>query len=209
MSTRHFAPSRALPPRLLLGLSLALALAAVMPASAGAEPFPGDRITAAAVGDWDRDGKQDLVIIARPPEGSEDDNGLYIYLADDGESRLSLKVSAPNTVWGPLVMYGQEAGVSALPNGSIDLMTQNSSIGRSRWEQHLTIAYRKSQFIVAGYTYSYRDTLDPNTTGECDLNVITGKGSANGKPVSIPGAEVTFLDWNDDTGLKACGFYSP
>lgn len=185
--------------------ALPLALAVLLPAAAMAEDFPAERITAAAVGDWNRDGVQDLVVIARPPEGSDDDNGVYIYLTEGGPSRLSLKVSAPNRTWGSTTVYGQEAGVAALANGSIVLTSRNSAIGRDRWEQRVTIAYRNSQFVVAGYTYSTYDTLDPNHTESCDLNVLTGKGTANGKPVATEGAQVTFEAWRDETGQKACG----
>ena len=185
--------------------ALPLTLAVLLPAAAAASDFPADRITAAAVGDWNRDGADDLAVIARPPEGSDDDSGVYIYLADDGASRLSLKASAPNWIWGSSTVYGQEAGVAALANGSIELTSQNSAIGRDRWEQRVTIAYRESRFVVAGYTYSAYDTLDPNHTESCDLNVLTGKGTANGKPVATKGAQVAFEDWRDEIGRKACG----
>ncbi|MBB3977908.1 hypothetical protein GGQ64_003122 [Rhizobium azooxidifex] len=185
--------------------ALPLALAVLLPAAAAlADDFPADRITAAAVGDWDRNGAQDLAVIASPPEGSDDDNGVYIYLTEGGLSRLSLKVSAPNRIWGSTTVYGQEAGVAALANGSIELTSRNSTIGRDRWEQRVTIAYRSSQFVVAGYTYSGHDTLDPNHTESCDLNVLTGKGTANGKPVATKGAQVTFEAWRDEMGQKAC-----
>lgn len=185
--------------------ALPLALAVLLPAAAMAEDFPADRITAAAVGDWNRDSVQDLVVIASPPEGSDDDNGVYIYLTEGGLSLLSLKVSAPNRTWGSTTVYGQEAGVAALANGSIVVTSQNSAIGRNRWEQRVTIAYRSSQFVVAGYTYSAYDTLDPNHSESCDLNVLTGKGTANGKPVATKGAQVTFEAWRDEMGQKACG----
>ncbi|MDF1635441.1 hypothetical protein [Mycoplana sp. MJR14] len=185
--------------------ALPLALVLLSPAGAIAETFPADRITAAATGDWDRDGRQDLVLIVRPAEGSDDDNGVYIYLADDGEPRLSLKVAAPNKIWGSTTVFGQEAGVTALSNGSISITSQNSAIGRDRWEQSLTVAYRNSRFVVAGYTYSAYDTLDPNHTESCDLNVLTGKGTANGKPIATKGEQVSLEAWNDDIGQKACG----
>jgi hypothetical protein len=78
----------------------------------------------------------------------------------------------------------------------------------------LTLAYRNTDFVVAGFTYSYYDTLDPNVTGDCDLNVLTGKGVAN-KPdgkggqiklqISAAPEFVPFKDWPDDGAMKACG----
>lgn len=174
--------------------------------AAPAQDFPAERIFAAAMGDWNRDDSQDLVVIAQPAEGSDEDNGVYIYLADPSEARLKLTVAAPNKVWGNLTLFGQEPGVTALANGSIKLTSQNSAVGRDRWEQSLTIAYRNGQFVVAGYTYSSYDTLEPNNTSQCDLNVLTGKGTANGKPIAAKAEPVTFEAWNDEIGQKACGF---
>ncbi|MBD9372060.1 hypothetical protein IB238_05360 [Rhizobium sp. ARZ01] len=176
----------------------------LMPFCVAAQDFPADRVVAAATGDWNRDGNEDLVLIARPAEGSDEDNGVYIYIADPGESRLSVKVAASNKIWGNLAMFGQEPGVSALPNGSIKLTSQNSSVGRDRWSQNLTLAYRNAQFIVAGYTYSSYDTLDTANTTECDLNVLTGKGTANGKPIATKGAQIAFQDWSDEIGHTLC-----
>ncbi|SOC45695.1 hypothetical protein SAMN05892877_11783 [Rhizobium subbaraonis] len=173
--------------------------------AASAQDFLAERIFAAAMGDWNKDGSPDLVVIARPSEGS-DDNGVYIYLAEPSEARLQLKVAAPNKVWGNLTLFGQEPAVAALANGSIKLTSQNSAVGRDRWEQSLAIAYRNGQFVVAGYTYSSYDTLDPNNTSQCDLNVLTGKGMANGKPVTARAETVTFEAWSDEIGQKACGF---
>ncbi|NVP58055.1 hypothetical protein [Mycoplana rhizolycopersici] len=188
--------------RMLVPILLFSGLAVAAPA----QDFPAERIFAAAMGDWNRDDSQDLVVIAQPAEGSDEDNGVYIYLADPSEARLKLTVAAPNKVWGNLTLFGQEPGVTALANGSIKLTSQNSAVGRDRWEQSLTIAYRNGQFVVAGYTYSSYDTLEPNNTSQCDLNVLTGKGTANGKPIAAKAEPVTFEAWNDEIGQKACGF---
>ncbi|MFD1326992.1 hypothetical protein [Mycoplana ramosa] len=187
---------------------LPLLMVLLAPCVAAAEDFPADRIVAAATGDWDRDGNTDLALIARPAEGSDEDNAVFIYLANPGESRLALKVSAPNKISGNLTMFGQEPTVAALANGSIKLTSQNSSIGRDRWSQSLTLAYRGGRFIVAGYTYSSYDTLDNDNTRACDLNVLTGKGTANGKPITTAGAQIAYEDWSDEIGRKACGFGS-
>lgn len=185
-------------------IALPFLIALVMPLGAAAEDFPADRVVAAATGDWDKDGNADLALIVRPTEGSDEDNGVYIYLADPGASRLKVAVAAPNRIWGSLTMFGQEPGVSALANGSIQLTSQNNSVGRDRWSQSLTLAYRNAQFIVAGYTYSSYDTLDTANTTECDLNVLTGKGTANGKPIATKGAQIAFQDWKDEIGQSFC-----
>ena len=178
----------------------------LLPAVAAAADFPADRIVAAASGDWNRDGAMDLAIIARPAEDSGDDNGLYVYLADATASRLELVLSLPNSVWGGLTLYGQEPELAALSNGSFTLSTKNDAVGRDRWRQTLTIAYRNTDFIVAGYTFSGYDTLGPDSAGrECDLNVLTGKGKMNGRPVAGKPSFALLRTWKDSDGQTACG----
>ena len=62
------------------------------------------------------------------------------------------------------------------PNGSLRLITENSAIGRNRWEQVLTIAHRDGAYRVAGYTHAFYDTLDLDSGGFCDVNLLTGRG---------------------------------
>ncbi|MCJ8053684.1 hypothetical protein GB928_017630 [Shinella curvata] len=186
-------------------LAAAVVFSIALPAAALAADFPADRIVAMATGDWNKDGAADLAVIATPGDDSGDDNGLYVYLAKPEENRLTLVRSLPNSVWGNLTMYGQEPEVAALANGSFTLTTKNDSVGRDRWRQSLTIAYRNFDFIVAGYTYSSYDTLNPDGGSECDLNVLTGKGKSNGRPVAGQAQFVLLKDWQDGIARSICG----
>ena len=183
----------------------ALLFSATMPAIATAADFPAERIIAMASGDWNKDGTMDLAVVATPDDESGEDNGIYVYLATPEENRLTLARAAPNSVWGNLTMFGQEPELAALANGSFTLTTKNNSVGRGRWRQSLTVAYRNFDFIVAGYTYSSYDTLDPNGGSECDLNVLTGKGKSSGQPVAGKAQFVLLKDWKDDIGRSICG----
>lgn len=186
-------------------LIAALALSAALPVFAGAADFPAERIVAMASGDWNKDGTPDLAVIAAPGGENGADNGLYIYLAKPEESRLTVALSLPDSVWGNLTMYGQEPELAALANGSFTLTTKNDSVGRERWRQSLTIAYRNFDFIVAGYTYAAYDTLSESGARECDLNVLTGKGKSNGRALAGPPRFVLLKDWKDETARNACG----
>ncbi len=181
----------------LLGLSATLAQAA--------EAIDPDRIIFAATGDWDKDGTSDLAMLVAPVEGSDDDNAVYIYLNDGRTDRLKLKTVVLNKVWGDLIMAARAPSITALDNGSILITTHNESVGRDRWEQKLTVAYRNFDFVVAGYTYTSYDTLDLDNTTDCDFNVLTGKGKSNDKPVAEKGEIVLLTDWSDDRGQSACG----
>ena len=127
-----------------------LVTASIASSTASAEDFPADRIVAAAAGDWDKDGTPDLALVVRPTDESDVDNGLYIYLHKTNEARLALAASLPNTLWGSMTMSGQEPELVAMANGSLQVITKNETIGRERWRQTLTVAYRNFDFIVAG-----------------------------------------------------------
>ncbi len=184
---------------------LILPLLCLLPSLAlAAEAIDPSRIVSAATGDWNKDGASDLALLVKPEDGIDEDNGVYIYLAGE-DGPLTLKSAIPNKVWGQYGMAGQAPTITALANGSLVITTHNDAIGRDRWEQKLTVAYRNFDFVVAGYTYASYDTLEPKNTAQCDLNVLTGKGKANDKPVIAKGQLVLLKDWTDDRGQRACG----
>lgn len=173
-------------------------------AAPAAEAIDPQRIVSAATGDWDKDGSPDLAMLVSAPEGSDENQAVYIYLGDGDTTRLKLKTVAPNKIWGDMIVAGQAPSIGALPSGSILITSHNGSIGRHRWEQKLTIAYRNFDFVVAGYTYTSYDTLDLDNTTDCDFNVLTGKGKLNDKPVAVAGEMIFLKDWIDETGQKVC-----
>jgi len=197
--------------RKLLSASLLLLSTITAPALAGS--LETDNIVKAVIGDFNKDGAADLVLLTRGTE----DMDLLFFLRDKERDYLKPAGVALNKVWGrvgPDSFYGQEPILEAMANGSIKITTRNDSIGRNRWSQTLTLAYRNTDFIVAGFTYSYNDTLDLAASGDCDLNVLTGKGIANqpdGKggttkvKITTAPAFVPFKDWLTDGGMKACG----
>ena len=168
--------------------------------------FPVNQIFSVATTDWNNDGIEDPVMILNINDGEQFD-GLF-YLSDES-GRLALLHHIPDIVWGSSVMFGQEPWVATTQNGSVIVGSQNSAIGRNRWEQKLTIAYRDSQLIVAGYTYSFYDTLDTEAYGGCDLNLLTGKGFKNDKPVKIKAGAMSVAEFVS-TGQDFSQFcYSP
>lgn len=177
-----------------------------------ADPIDTDSIVDAVTGDFNKDGKQDLALLIR----GDGDMDLRFFLRDKGGFFLKPAGAALDKVWGtaqPDGIVGQEPQLFAMPNGSLQVTTKNEGIGRDRWQQTLTLAYRNTDFIVAGFTYSYHDTLDEANNGDCDLNVLTGKGVANvpdgnggQKKIAVAVAPrfIPFKDWPDDGGMKAC-----
>ncbi len=90
-------------------------------------------------------------------------------LLDTGDGTADLQIE--NTGWGNGVIYaediawvggiGQRPELALAPNGSVQVISMNESIGRDRWELTLTIAYRQEAYRVAGFTFRWRETLDP------------------------------------------------
>lgn len=162
-----------------------------------------DQIFSVTTGDWNKDEAQDAVIMIETPDQEFD---VLFYLTDD-KYRLKLHDRVPSMVWGGTTMFGQEPFVSTRENGSLLITSQNSSIGRNRWEQGLTVVYRENRFIVAGFTYNYYDTLDPDAGGSCDLNLLTGQGTVDDKPVRFSREAVSihaFPDRSEEL-RKLCG----
>lgn len=189
---------------LALGTILTPAGIAVSCAQSASEAtISPDQIFSVATGDWNKDGAQDAVVMIETPDQEFD---VLFYLTDENQ-RLKLHDHVKQMVWGASDMFGQEPSVSTRENGSLLIGSQNSAIGRNRWEENLTVVYRDNQFIVAGFTYSYYDTLDPDANGACDLNLLTGKGIVNDKAIRFdakPPSILAFADQSD--GLrKLCG----
>ncbi len=102
-------------------------------------------------------------------------------LIDDGDGSANLRIETPGAVivardiaW--IGGIGQRLELSLAPNGSLRLTSMNEAIGRDRWHLTLTIAHRRGAYLVAGLTFDWYDTLDPDGYGTCDLNLLTGRG---------------------------------
>ncbi|AVA21132.1 MULTISPECIES: hypothetical protein [unclassified Rhizobium] len=189
-------------------LACALILLSVTSAAHADDTIAPDRIIDAAVGDWNKDGKPDLALLALAPPDDETTIGIYIYLRDKEHQLLKLAAAAPDKVWGrgePGGIFGQEPSITALPNGSIAVMSQNDAIGRDRWHQTLTLAFRNNAFVVAGYTFDYRDNLEADRSYSCDYNVLTGKATKSGRELQTQAKTIKIQDWKDDIGRKVCG----
>ncbi len=183
------------------------AIALALPAcTAMAQEFPADRIIAAATGDWNKDGAQDLALLVAPGDDS-DMISIDIFLQSDDHKLLKPAAKARDKIFGNYShdgLYGNDPDIKALGNGSIAVTSQQSAIGRNRWEQTLTIAYRNGDFVVAGYTYSYYDTLDPDSAGKCDYNVLSGKAMVNDKPVKVAPKTIKIENWDEEKDRGPC-----
>jgi hypothetical protein len=138
-----------------------------------------------------------------------------VLMAGEEDADLYLYLGTPKGYSAPLIkkafvyngsMAGTHPSLAVGRKGSLQVNSENIGVGRNHWEQTLTIVYRNHEFVIGGITYSSRDTLDPDAGGNCDLNLLTGKGTRNGKPVTVTLKPVRVTDWSDELLPKACQF---
>lgn len=191
-------------PKVLLISALSLPL---LTTTSFAEVSESHRINPANVlsvvtNDWNNDGGMDRAVLVAP-DNQDDDAGLYLYLSDSASPPPQLNIFKPNLAWSG-VLWGTIPRLALGKSGSIEVHSMNESIGRNRWTQKLTIAYRKGAFVVAGYTYESYDTLDLNYSFSCDINLLTGKGLKNNKPVKTSQPIVKLADWSNASLPDVC-----
>jgi hypothetical protein len=146
----------------------------------------------------------------------KNDDSKYVQLVDNN-----------SFVWGS-DWAGTEPSLSINGRGSLVVVTGNSGIGRTSWEQKVTIKLNPvtDALEVIGFDYNYYDKLDLSN-GSCSYNFNTGKGvivrngpeydSANDKPIAkptvkksevrVPAAKINLADWKDSSEmpvLSAC-----
>jgi hypothetical protein len=140
--------------------------------------------------DLDGDGRAETYRLEAGGEGAVD-------LVVEGPG-AGLRV--PGVAWeGP--MAGQGASLERTPGGSVRVVSGNDAVGRDRWRLALTLAHRGGEIRVAGLTYEWRDTLDPEAWGLCDINLLTGRGTveteAGPRAIAAPFAAPPLRDWRE------------
>ena len=137
-------------------------------------------------------------------QGKEDADLFLLAKADNG-----LKVVVHSRSFALTGIGGSDAYLRLSQKGALEVVSLNEAIGRHRWKQTVTVVFREQQFLVAGYTYRYYDTiaLDENAevkTGICDVNLLTGRGSKNGKPILTSMKPVPAAQWNSGMRPPEC-----
>jgi hypothetical protein len=162
-----------------------------------------DKVLSSATSDWNRDGIEDRAILAAS-DADPTETDLFIYLSDQSQ-KPKLALSKKNVAWRG-AMYGTQPSLSVNPQGSLVIQSANDAIGRDRWSKKITALYENGEFIVAGFTYSYHDTLDLSAGGTCDVNLLTGKGVKNDKEFRTTLKPLNLQAWTEDSEPKECNF---
>lgn len=187
-------------PAIMTALAVSILAA---PGARAAEPRLQDVLSAVTLS-FGSDGAFDRAVLTQSDDGA--DLAIYRGVPAPEKDAPTLKpvFTKAGLVWSGQ-MWGTLPSLSVNGRGSLVVSSENDAIGRDRWHQALTIAYRDGRFVVVGITHDSRDTLDPKAGGSCDLNLATGQGSAMGRPVTFPAAPIPLADWSDDRLPKLCG----
>lgn len=151
------------------------------------------------VSDFNDDEIDDSVKILPAPAGSD-----YHIL----EISLSGKKGADKVVNTSLVYAFANPGASLelLDNGSFKVLIDHSGAGRSASLREYTISFRDEKFVLSGVTVSEYDRIDPEVGGSCDLNLLTGKGERNSRPVKLKAIHRELIHARFDWLPESCRF---
>jgi len=158
--------------------------------------------------DIDQDGKTDRAVIMQAPGEAAD---LYIYLGEEKADASRQPDFARKGLTEDRVIDLESKGKGSL------LVTSCFGCGASKsTEETLTIVYRQGKFLVGGYSRNWdwneqTSSGVDTTVGDCDINYLTGKGTASrdledGKPIKGKFRPVPLKDWSADRRPKACDF---
>lgn len=185
-----------------------IVMVAAMPAIA-AIPAPSgppatvapQKIIAAVTGSFANDGTMNRAVLIADPDNDSAD--LVIYAADDSQAFKPAGFAHDIAYVG--AMFGTMPELRITKSGALSVYSENTGVGRDKWEQTLTLAYRNGQYVVAGFTLNAWDGLDPNGGVSCDINYLSGKGVKNTKTkLAVISGGIPLGQWSDDKIPKAC-----
>jgi len=187
--------------------ALALLIAAPVLAAPPVPPpaVPPSKVVSATSGAWTNDGSMGRAVLIDDPDNASVD--LAIYSGDVANSD-SMKLAAfAHDIASSGNMFGNVAELRTTKSGALQVYSENTAVGRDKWERTMTLAFRNGHFVVSGLTLSAYDALDPKGGGSCDINFLTGKAKAGRKTIKVAATGGVPLEkWTEDMIPKACQF---
>ena len=157
------------------------------------------KVLSVVTGDWNEDKQTDAAVLMKNDEEIE----IYLYLANK-ENKQALILKKKDIAWTG-AMAGTEPYLEPKKkSSSFFIHSENDAIGRNRWHRRLTIAYRDDAFLVVGYTHDDWDTLEPENTNNCDVNLLTGSGFKNKKEFKTEVQKIKLEDWTEENIPEQC-----
>jgi hypothetical protein len=156
------------------------------------------------------DGHPDLALLIAPTSPANSvmaELRICIRQAPDG-SFLAPAQTLTHSVWGYWPNAGGRGREPSLRvvRGALAIVERNTSTGRYRFRRQRTLAWREGGLVIAGLSDVIHDTQS-QTRILCDLNLLTGRGNLNGKPVRIAARTITLAQ--ADEGLACTDAIQP
>ena len=172
------------------------------------------KVIASLTGDWSDNAFIDRAVLVEVEDAQVGPVLDLIIYAENSDTYEFEEVARIHDVAWQGRMWGTHATMNLNEAGSIQIISGNEAIGRGRWHEILTIAYRDGAYRVAGYYNDWYDTLDLEQNGACDLNYLNGKGEVEfgeGETKTfthtIPALELS--QWDRSESSAECRKYLP
>jgi len=179
------------------------ALAAPSPPAAPSA-IPPSKIVSAASGAWTDDGSMGRALLIDDPDNAAVD--LAIYIGNSADPSQDLKLAAfAHDIASSGNMFGNIAELRQTKTGALQVYSENTAVGRDKWERTMTLAWRGGHFVVSGLTMSSYDDLTPGSAISCDINFLSGRAKAGRKIIKIKtSGGIPVETWTEDMIPKAC-----
>lgn len=152
--------------------------------------------------DWNGDGIPEVVQI-QPIRSGGEYRELAIYLGVLGDNPRELVFSNRH-----LIPRRAKPGAKLRlqRDSSFHLTVDSSASGRIAEVLVWKIQYRKGRYVLTGLTRDVFDKLDPNDHKSCNVDLKSGRGKKNGKPVKFEPLSVDLIDLNERFIPAICEF---
>ncbi len=165
------------------------------------------KVIAATTGSFSNDGTMTRAVLIEDKDNDAAD--LAIYAANVGDDYVQVAFAHDIAFSG--AMFGTQPELRTTKTGALQVYSENTGVGRDKWERTLTLAFRDGHYVVAGLTLSAWDGLDPKGGGTCDVNYLTGKGTANPTrgghtAVKVAAGGIPVEKWSEDSVPADCQF---
>jgi hypothetical protein len=103
---------------------------------------------------------------------------------------------------------GPRPSLKVSDKGSLLINAYGEEFGRRHYEQTLTVVFRVNNFLIVGVTREEEGVYDDKYRRQsCDLDLLTGTGKENGKPVCIKAQPIKLSEWSDLRLPDECMIY--
>ncbi len=187
----------------ILALGLAAPVLADPPLPASISP---GSIVSAVSGLWDDTTGPDRAVLIDDPDHVAVDLAIYAG-SGDAPNRHMQAIAFAHDIAASGTAPGTIAELRQTRDGKLIIHSEQTLGGRDQWKQDMQLAYRNGHFVVAGLKITAWDPMDASAGGTCDLNYLSGKGTAGkAATVTVSSGGVPVEAWTRKMIPNACVF---